>query len=457
MPSLLAAEALLPQGWARDVLIEWDERGFIARVETASSERAVRAPGPVLPGMPNVHSHAFQRAMAGLAEWRGHPTDDFWTWREAMYALVLRLGPEDVRAIATHVYIELLKRGYTTVGEFHYLHHDRDGRPYPDPAHLSECIVEAAAESGIALTLLPVLYAHGGFGHKVLAPAQKRFGGTAEAILALLHELQRRHGTRERFRLGVAPHSVRAVDALMLTELLEGIEAIDATMPIHMHVSEQVGEVQQCLETHGTTPFEWIDQIAKVDERWCLIHGTHLTALERRRAAERKATLGLCPTTEANLGDGIFEFDAWFGAGNRWAIGGDSHVCLDPFDELRALECSQRLRLRLRNVSASEGAPEVATNLWLGAASGGAGAVGQPVGRIAPGARADLIVLDPTHADHEALAAPALLAATMFAGHSPRIVEVMVAGERVVTGGRHARESGADAAYREVLRRLRAR
>src|SRR5260221_3448772 len=395
MAALFACDALLPSGWARDVLVEWDGAGIVSSVVAgAAPGLAARAAGPLLPGIANVHSHAFQRAIAGLAEFRGHPTDDFWTWREEMYRLVQILTPEDVEAIARHLYIEMLKHGYTTVAEFHYLHNDLDGRPYADKAEMANRIVGAAAESRIALTLLPVLYAHGGLGHRVLSRAQKRFGGDPAFVVEILREVAAFHLPNPLLRLGVAPHSVRAVDALLLTELVDAVAHLDATMPIHMHVSEQVGEVTECVETHGTTPLAWVMELVEVGERWCFIHATHLTQIEMRALGRSGACVGLCPMTEANLGDGIFEFAPWFEARRAWSIGGDSHVSVSPFEELRALEYSQRLRHRVRNVIADEASPDVAANLWLGAAAGGAQSTGQPAGMIALGRRADFVVLD---------------------------------------------------------------
>src|SRR6185503_15072983 len=247
MPSLFANDALLPAGWAQDVLLEWDDAGMLTRVETGARDGGTpRAAGPVLPGMSNVHSHAFQRAMAGLAEWRGHPTDDFWTWREAMYDLVRRVEPDDVQAIAAHLHVEMLKHGYTAVAEFHYLHHGRDGQPYADRGELAERIVAAADASGIALTMLPVLYAYGGFGHRPLDDAQRRFRGDVESVAAFAREMSSLHAGRPCFRVGIAPHSVRAVDAMMLTEAVAAATEIDPRMPIHMHLSEQTGEVEAC-------------------------------------------------------------------------------------------------------------------------------------------------------------------------------------------------------------------
>ena len=458
MPALHAADALLASGWARDVLIEWDDAGVISRVavDQPRPAHARHVEGPVLPGMPNVHSHSFQRAMAGLAEFRGHPTDDFWTWREQMYRLVRLVQPEDVEAISCQLYVEMVKHGYTTVAEFHYLHNDPDGKPYADRAELAHGIVGAASAAHIALTLLPVLYAHGGFGHKVLSPAQRRFQGDPAAMIEILRSVADFHLPAPLLRLGVAPHSVRAVDALLLTEMVDSANRIDPTMPIHMHVSEQTGEVAECLQTHGVTPLQWISDLVAIDKRWCFIHATHLTALERRKLQQTGAVVGLCPTTEANLGDGIFDFSPWFEARAPWGIGGDSHVSVSPFEELRALEYSQRLRMRVRVVASEESCPDVAANLWSAAAAGGAQAVGHPAGAIAPGLRADLVILDNEDLDFEGLAAPSRLAVALFSGNSNRVRDVYVGGRAVVENGHHALEDEARAAFRRALSRLRA-
>lgn len=457
MPALHASDALLPSGWARDVLIEWDDAGVMSRVAVGvpPSPNAIAVKGPVLPGMPNVHSHSFQRAMAGLAEFRGHPTDDFWTWREEMYRLVRLLEPEDIEAISAHLYIEMLKHGYTTVAEFHYLHNDREGKPYAERAELAHAVVGAASAAGIALTLLPVLYAHGGFGHKPLSPAQRRFQGDPASIVQILREVAEFHLPAPLLRLGVAPHSARAVDALLLTEMVDAASRLDSTMPIHMHVSEQTGEVAECLNTHGVTPLQWISDLVALDKRWCLIHSTHLTALEVRKAAQVGAAIGLCPMTEANLGDGIFDFMPWFEARAPWGVGGDSHVSVSPFDELRQLEYSQRLRMRVRVVASEESSPDVGANLWSQAAAGGAQAVGHPVGAIAPGLRADLVVLDDEDVDFEGLAAPSTLGVALFSGNTNRVRDVYVAGGAVVTEGHHASEDEARDAFRRALARLR--
>jgi formimidoylglutamate deiminase len=457
MHSLHARDALLPTGWERDVLLEWDDAGIITRCASGREPGAgPRAAGPLLPGMPNVHSHSFQRAMAGLAEFRGHPTDDFWTWREEMYRLVRLLEPEDIEAITAHLYVEMLKHGYTSVAEFHYLHNDRDGRPYADRTELANCIVTGASAAGIALTLLPVLYAHGGFGHKPLSAAQRRFQSDPASLAELLRELSRWHLPSPLLRFGIAPHSARAVDALLLIEMVDLATSLDPTMPIHMHVSEQQAEVAECVATHGVTPLAWIADLVALDARWTLIHATHLTGIEMRAAARAHACLGLCPMTEANLGDGIFDLVPWLELGGPWGIGGDSHVSVSPFEELRSLEYSQRLRLRVRNVASEEDRPDVAANLWSAAAAGGAQALGQPVGALAVGRRADLVVLDGGDTDFESLTAPSCLGVAMFSGNSNRVRDVFVAGRPVVEEARHADEAETRAAFRGALRRLRA-
>ena len=458
MPNaLFASQALLVPGWARDVLIEWDDEGTITTVTPGAVARAAaRAAGPVLAGMPNLHSHAFQRAMAGLAEVRGHPTDDFWTWREAMYHLVTHLSPQDIGAIAAQLHVEMLRHGYTSVAEFHYLHHQADGTPYEDRAEIAHHLVAAARRSGIAMTLLPVLYAYGGFRHQRLNDAQRRFAGSVQSVADLLHSLSSRYLPDARLRLGVAPHSARAIDALMLTEMVQAMDGIDATAPIHMHVSEQQGEVEECVATHGATPLAWIADIVSVDRRWCIVHATHLTPDEAETLRAAGAVAGLCPMTEANLGDGIFAFEAHFRHAGRFGIGGDSHVSVSPFEELRTLEYSQRLALRVRNVSASPAAPDVATNLWLGACAGGAQALGQPVGAILAGRRADLVVLDGTHVDFEGLDGSGMLACAMFSGNANRVRDVFVAGKHVIENGRHALQSKTEEDYRCAIRRLRA-
>ncbi len=446
---LFAARALLPDGWASDVLFEIDATGALGRVTPgAAPGSAERAAGPVLPGMPNLHSHAFQRAMAGLAERRGRTdAESFWSWRETMYRFVARIGPEDAEAIATQLYVELLEAGYTSVAEFHYLHHAPGGAPYADPAEMSRAHVRAARTAGIALTLLPVLYAHGGFGGAPLGAAQARFAGTPEGVLDLVHRLRADAGAD--LRIGIAAHSLRAVTPAELAALVAGITALDPTAPIHVHAAEQRKEVDECRASSGRTPVAWLLDHAAPDARWCLVHCTHLDDDELDRLAGSGATAGLCPTTEANLGDGIFRAPEYVAAGGRWGIGSDSHVARDPAEELRLLEYAQRLTRRERNVLASGRRPSVGGTLWTAAARGGARALGRDAGALAPGMRADLVVLDREHVDLSGRAGDAVLDALVFGGGRGLVRDAMVGGRWVVRAGRHPARALIAARYRE--------
>ncbi|HWH81212.1 MAG TPA: formimidoylglutamate deiminase, partial [Burkholderiaceae bacterium] len=391
--TLFAAHALLPGGWARDVLLAWDERGVLTRVQpgTPAPADTPRAAGPLLPGMPNLHSHAFQRVFAGLTEFRGeaNTADSFWSWRERMYRVALAVSPDQLEAIATQLYIEMLHAGYTSVCEFHYLHHDPQGRPYAEPAEMALRLVAAAQRAGIRLVLLPVLYQQAGFGGAAARAEQRRFViAHVDALLDIVQRL-RAHGVA----VGAAPHSLRAVGPAALRELVGGLHAIDATAPVHLHIAEQPQEVADCVSWSGQRPVEWLFANAPVDARWCLVHATHLVDAERRALAASGAVAGLCPSTEANLGDGTFDAAAYLGAGGAWGIGSDSHVGLDAAEELRLLEYTQRLALGRRNVLADDAHAGVAERLWLGAVAGGARASGaastQPAG-LAPNAPADM-------------------------------------------------------------------
>ena len=317
--AIFAAEALLPEGWAEDVLIELGSRGEIAAVKLGQAPGAAfRAAGPVIPGMPNLHSHAFQRAMAGLTEQTGTEEgagdDSFWTWRKLMYGFVGRLRPEQVEAIAGQLYVEMLKSGYTAVAEFHYLHHDPDGAPYGDLAEMSERVIAAAKATGIGLTMLPVLYGAGGFGGKPATAGQRRFLNDPQRFLELIGILRQRHGADPQIRIGIAPHSLRAATPEMLGAAVAGLRAQDPTAPIHIHIAEQTKEVEDCLAWSGQRPVEWLLAHQPVDQHWCLVHATHMTERETHDLAASGAVAGLCPTTEANLGDGFFPAEAFFAA-----------------------------------------------------------------------------------------------------------------------------------------------
>jgi formimidoylglutamate deiminase len=438
--SLLAAHALLPTGWARDVLLQWDAAGTLSAVAPDASAAAdvARAPGPVIPGLSNLHSHAFQRAFAGLTEFRGQAQDSFWSWRELMYRFAQAVTPDQLEAIATGLYVEMLEAGYTGVCEFHYVHHDAGGRPYADDAELSHRLLRAAARAGIGMTLLPVLYQTGGFGATPPRAEQRRFIRSTDSMLRLLEALRPRCDAQGA-RLGLAPHSLRAVPPDSLRDVLAGLAALDATAPIHIHVAEQTGEVDACLAWSGQRPLEWLLDHAPVDPRWCLVHATHLTPDESARAARTGAVAGLCPSTEANLGDGLFDVPAWRGAGGRWGIGSDSHATVNAAEELLLLEYGQRLRSRQRNVIASETHRFVATAMTLEAVSGGAQASGRPVAGLAVGQRADFVALDAAHPLLQGLPSPeAMLSAHVFASHRRSAIgSVWVGGAERVRHGRH--------------------
>ena len=451
---LFAESALLPEGWCRDVRFEIGADGALAAVAAeAGAEGATRLAGPVLPGMPNLHSHAFQRAMAGLAE-RAAPQDDsFWTWREVMYGFLGRLEPAQIGAIAAQLYVEMLEAGYTAVGEFHYLHHDPHGRPYDDPAETSRRVVAAAARTGIGITQLPVLYRHGDFGGAAPDPAQRRFLNDRERLLRLVEALASDHREDPQVRIGVAPHSLRAVTEAELTALLEGLAGLDGAAPVHLHIAEQQKEVQDCIAWSGQRPVEWLLSRFEVDARWCLIHATHVTEEETRRLAETGAVAGICPTTEANLGDGIFPARAFLDAGGRLGIGSDSHVSVSPVEELRWLEYAQRLSTRSRNLLARDG-PSLGGSLYRWALEGGAQALGRPIGRLAPGCRADLVVLDPEAPALLGKEEDRLLDALVFAGNVSPVRDVMVGGRWLVEQGRHRERAAVLESYRKALKSL---
>jgi formimidoylglutamate deiminase len=453
MKKILAPEALLPQGWVRDVTIEVDGEGNIASVRSGHRPAdAESAGGPVIPGMANVHSHAFQRAMAGLAERMGSAEDSFWTWREVMYKFLKQLSPEQVRAVAAQLYCELVKNGYTGVAEFHYLHNAPDGKPYANRAEMAEQHLLAARQAGIAITLLPSLYAYSNFGGEPLQPAQKRFATTVDSLLGMVADLRRQAGPD--VRLGVAPHSLRAVSPAMLQDLLAGMAVIDRDAPIHIHLAEQVKEVNDCLSWSELRPVEWLFANAGVDGCWCLVHCTHVSQSEAEKLAASGVIVGLCPTAEGNLGDGIFPFARFHEKRGRYAVGGDSHVSQSPAEELRWLEYVQRLALRRRNIAASSERPSVGTTLWSEAAAGGAQALARPMGAIAPGRRADLVVLDAGHIDLAGRSGDGLLDAFVFAGAGGMVKHTMVGGRWVVRDSRHPEEEAIAARYREVNRQL---
>lgn len=434
-----------PAGWRGDAGLE-AEGGRITRVLDAEPSWGG---GWVLPGIPNLHSHAFQRVMAGLAERQTHAQDSFWTWRETMYRIAARFDPDSLQAVAAQLYVEMLEAGYTTVCEFHYLHHAPDGRPYADPAAMSKALVAAARETGIRLTLLPVLYMAGGFDRRPLSERQRRFGHDLDAFLRLVESLRALED--ETLRVGVAFHSLRAVPPEAMDAALA---ALPPGIPLHIHIAEQIGEVQDCLAVRNARPVEWLLDHAPVDSRWTLVHATHLTGPETAAVAASGATVAICPTTEANLGDGLFPLREYLDAGGAWGIGSDSHVSVSPVEELRWLEYGQRLQTRHRNIAVRADNGSVGETLLHGTLASGAAATGQAVGLLAPGQAADWIVLD-AQAPVFAGARPADVADRwLFAGNRPLVREVRVAGEAVVRGGRHRDREAIAARYRSTVAAL---
>jgi formimidoylglutamate deiminase len=455
MTVLFAETALLPVGFADRVRLEVDARGDLAEIEIgAGPGGAERLAGVVLPGMPNVHSHAFQRAMAGLAERLAPGEASFWTWREVMYRFLERIGPHELRAIATQLYVEMLEAGYTAVGEFHYLHHQPDGRPYADPAELSSAIIEAQQSSGIGLTHLPVLYMAGGFGGVPPEAGQRRFVHDPDRFAELLEGLAPRFAANPDLRLGLAPHSLRAVPDQALRDVVALADRIDPAAPIHIHVAEQVKEVRDCLEWCGARPVHHLFDTAPVGPRWCVIHATHMNEAETAMLARSGAVAGLCPTTEANLGDGLFDLGGYLAAGGRFGIGSDSHVSISPIEELRWLEYGQRLDGLRRLVAASEEQPHCGARLWRDGLAGGAQALGRRIGRLEPGYRADLIRLDAAHPILAGRAGEILLDALVFSGNVNLVRDVMVGGRWLVRDGRHVRREEIAEGYRAAVKRL---
>lgn len=452
---LFAAHALLPNGWRRDVRLETDAEGRIASIEPgAEREGAEPVRGYLVPGMPNLHSHAFQRAMAGLAEARTDATSSFWTWRELMYRLAARITPEQMGVVAAYLYVEMLKAGFTSVCEFHYLHHDFGGKPFEDRREMSNRIVGAAATAGIALTHLPTLYAHGGFGGQPPRRGQDRFLNSMDAFLRLVEALHSTYSSLPSLRLGVAFHSLRAVDGAMIGSVCEALARISPAAPIHVHVAEQVQEVEECLQWSGKRPVEWLLDNAPIDDRWCLVHATHLGEAEAARLSATRAVVGLCPTTEANLGDGIFPAASFLESGGRFGIGSDSHVSVSVAEELRTLEYGQRLVTHQRAVLANRGQPSPGSRAFAAACESGAQASGIASGRLAVGCRADLVVLD---AEHPALwnkQPEQVLDAWIFAGDSACVRDVAIAGEWCIRERRHKLDEELAAAYRRAQEQL---
>lgn len=448
MTAIFAKQALLADGWRNDVRLTL-ESGSIKTVETSTAA----LPGDerhaiLLPGMPNLHSHAFQRGMAGLAETRGPGADSFWSWREVMYRFAHAMTPDHVEAVAAQLYVEMLEAGFSRVGEFHYLHHDLDGRPYANIAEMAERIAAAASQTGIGLTLLPVFYAHSGFGGTAPNDGQRRFINDVSQFAKLLEKTKESVRALDQAVVSVAPHSLRAVTP----EELGQIAIMAPNGPIHIHVAEQVKEVEDCVAWSGARPVEWLLANAQVDARWCLIHATHMLDSETIAMAKSGAVAGLCPITEANLGDGTFAAPLFMENGGRFGVGSDSNVLIGLSDELRQLEYSQRLAHRARNVLAAPGQSN-GRALFSAALEGGSAALGAGPSYLAAGAAADFISLD--EATLAGKSGDAILDAWIFA-NGTAVDCVWVHGKKLVEGGRHSQRQAIARRFATVMVELAA-
>jgi len=450
------ASALLHRGWASEVLIEVDSLGNIADIRSSVARAGLDASttvldGAVLPGMPNLHSHAHQRAMAGLGERAAEGDDSFWTWRKAMYHTLATINPDQLYHIARMLYLEMLEAGYTRVAEFQYLHHDQQGNGYSNPAEMTLQCARAAADVGIGFTALPVLYRYGGFGGQLAGAAQKRFINDARSFAAIVAQLK--DGLAENQCLGIAPHSLRAVSADLLNEVLAGC---DQQTMVHIHIAEQIAEVEDCVAWCSQRPVEWLYHHFPVDQRWCLIHATHMTAEETRTVSAAGSIVGLCPTTEANLGDGFFNAVEYFTDQGAWGIGSDSHISVSPVEELRWLEYGMRLNHRKRNilVDQDEHTRHTGQSLYQRGAEGGARACDIDAGMLKPGARADFIALDCTQPRLYGRSQGALLDSWIFSGNHNAVVDVVVGGEQVITAGQHRSADDIQHLYQKTIDQL---
>jgi formimidoylglutamate deiminase len=450
MTRLHFGSALLPSGWRDDVQVIVSDgtiAGVTVGVAPQSEDERHRL---AIPGMASLHSHAFQRGMAGLAEMRGDTADTFWTWRETMYRFALAMTPDDVESVATLLYAEMLERGYTRVGEFHYLHHDHDGAPYADPAEMATRIAQAAETTGIGLTLLPSFYAHGSFGGVAPHAGQRRFISSIDQFAKLMAASRKAVSPLRGANVGVAPHSLRAVTPDELT----AIAPLAAGGPVHIHAAEQTREVEDCVAWSGRRPVEWLLEHAPVDQRWCLIHATHMTATETTALAASGAVAGLCPLTEASLGDGIFPAREFCDAGGRFGVGTDSNILVGVADELRQLEYGQRLKHRVRNVLSRGPGVSTGRALFDAAVAGGTQALAQAYGGIEQGACADIVSLDTAHPSLAGRRGDAILDGWIFAAGADAIDCVWAGGHKVVEGGRHRLRQNARDRFHATVRSL---
>ena len=448
-------KVLLDRGWADNVLIEVDDHGLITSVAIDGpgplDARATQLNGVVIPGMPNLHSHAHQRAMAGLGERASGEGDSFWTWRKAMYHTLEKIDPEQLYHIARMLYLEMLQAGYTWVAEFQYLHHDPSGSPYDNRAEMTLQCARAAQDVGIGFTALPVLYRYGGFGSQDAGDGQKRFINDADGFLEIVDCL--RQGLQKDMQLGVAPHSLRAVDEGLLGTVLNAVE-LDRV--IHIHIAEQVKEVKDCIEWSGQRPVAWLYDHFSPTDNWCLIHATHMDPAETETVARSRAIVGLCPTTEANLGDGLFNAPEYWVRNGRWGIGSDSQISVSPIEELRWLEYGQRLITKSRNVLAGDTLEAMHTGaaLYRQSLQGGAAACGIQAGALAPGHRADFLVIDDSSPRLTGRSGGDLLDSMIFSGNENPVTGVYVGGKPVIVDRQHHDQVAIYENYRQTIDQL---
>jgi len=439
--------------WQENVLISVDEDGVISSIQPGiSAPEQQKISGFALPAFANSHSHAFQRLLTGRTEYRqggkDNPRDNFWSWRDMMYRVATRITPDDMRHIAAFVYLEMVRAGYGAVAEFHYLHHQPSGQPYDMAAEMSFAIIEAAEMAGIALTHLPVLYQRGGFDDRGLTENQRRFELETDDFLRLVERVK---GHSAPHQTGVAFHSLRAVPEDAIARVMA---AVGPDMPVHIHIAEQVQEVEDCLKLTGQRPVDWLLSHAEPDRRWCLVHATHMTAQETRALARSGAVVSLCPSTEANLGDGFFPLAGFLSGGGRIAIGSDSNSLIDPVEESRWLEYGARLTQQRRNIAVSDKCPDSGTALLTALGTGGALALGQNIGAIRLGYRADIIVIDKHAPALCAVPDRNIPAALIFSGSRHDIRHVMVAGKWRIRDRHHEQEDKIRANYAETVHRL---
>ena len=449
--SIFANNALLSNGWEKHVRISWGDTGEITQIEkNAALQTGEQQENFVIPGMVNLHSHSFQRAMAGMTEIAGEGPDSFWTWRDLMYRFALAITPEQINAIAAQLYSECLRHGYTSVCEFHYLHRDANGAFYNDQAEMAKQVIAAATQTGMGISMLPVLYSFADFNDQPLRHDQRRFKTNTDDILNIISQLEVcRNGQVE---VGVAPHSLRAANVAQIKAV---VKALPSDRPVHIHIAEQQREVNACLASTGKRPVELLLDTQAVDARWCLVHATHLTDSEVLGVAQSGAVAGICTTTEGNLGDGFFELPKYINAGGKFGIGSDSHVSQSAVEEIRWLEYGQRLRLQGRNIATIPSQRKVADYLWQACLQGGEKASGRKVGQLAQGYRADFLILDDAHPNLQDVTSEEVLSRFIFAGNDNLIRDVVVGGKQVVASGRHVHQTQINADFVACMRVLK--